>query len=154
MKQRSLESIIKEVLNDMNIDDDTYEAKIMMCHRKFNRLINRLCGDIDDMKDSSNKILFEENQVEVIKFILKQILSPNDNIIKNFPLQRIKMFRLMKWNNSSKMLLTSFVVMRNLATRNLATADLVARNLATKHLATRKQVTRNQEMRNPLIRMR
>lgn len=84
MKQRSLESIIKEVLNDMNIDDDTYEAKIMMCHRKFNRLINRLGGDIDDMKDSSNKILFEENQVEVIKFILKQILSPNDNIIKKF----------------------------------------------------------------------
>ena len=51
MKQRSLESIIKEVLNDMNIDDDTYEAKIMMCHRKFNRLINRLGGDIDDMKE-------------------------------------------------------------------------------------------------------
>ena len=84
MKQRSLESIIKEVLNDMNFDDDTYEAKIMMCHRKFNRLINRLGGDIDDMKDSSNKILFEENQVKVIKFILKQILSPNDNIIKKF----------------------------------------------------------------------
>ena len=61
MKQRSLESIIKEVLNDMNFDDDTYEAKIMMCHRKFNRLINRLGGDIDDMKDSSNKILFEES---------------------------------------------------------------------------------------------
>ncbi len=36
------------------------------------------------MKDSSNKILFEENQVVVIKFILKQILSPNDNIIKKF----------------------------------------------------------------------
>lgn len=67
MKQRSLESIIKEVLNDMNIDDDTYEAKIMMCHRKFNRLINRLGGDIDDMKDSSNKILFEENQSTVYK---------------------------------------------------------------------------------------
>ena len=26
MKQRSLESIIKEVLNDINIDDYTYEA--------------------------------------------------------------------------------------------------------------------------------
>lgn len=82
MSKRSLGSVIKEMLNEEKFPDD--ESYIKQCRRNFARLIEKLGGSIDDMKNSKNVIEFEEAEVPVIKVLLKSVFMSSDNPVGKF----------------------------------------------------------------------
>lgn len=81
MKQKTLGSIIKEVLSELDAEN---EASIRQCRRNFKKLIENLGGNIDDMKNSQDSIRFDEEEVPVIKSIIRQIFLSNNDVINSF----------------------------------------------------------------------
>lgn len=90
MSKRSLGSIIKEVLIENDLHDD--DSSVKQCRRGFTRLIEKLGGNIDDMKNSKNVIEFDEAEVPGIKFLLRNIFISGDNSIGDFLYSKDKDF--------------------------------------------------------------
>ncbi len=81
MSQISLGAIISDVLKERNVEN---EASIKQCRRNFTKLIEKLGGNIDDLKNCQNSIRFNEDEVPFIKFLILKIFLSSNNAINNF----------------------------------------------------------------------
>lgn len=81
MAERSLESIIKEMLREHNVEN---EANIRKYRRAFNSLIEKLGGDIEVLKKGKRTISFDETEIGFIKFIFNQLYRLDDSILNDF----------------------------------------------------------------------
>lgn len=79
MLQRSLESIIKEVLKENGAEN---EANVRKYRRYFYKLIEDLGGDIEVLRKGNRTISFDENEVDIIKIIINQLYSVDKSSLK------------------------------------------------------------------------
>lgn len=81
LAQRSLESIIKEVIEEAGVYN---EANVRKYRRYFYKLIEKMGGDIEVLKKGTRNISFDENEVGFIRSIIKTLCSFNKSTLSDF----------------------------------------------------------------------
>ena len=85
MGKVSFMSIVKEYIEEKGLnDDDKVDAYFRKSYRYLEDFIEKLGGNIDDMKSANNRIEFDESEIPSIKYLLRQFLASDKNTIKNF----------------------------------------------------------------------
>ncbi len=85
MGKVSFMSIVKEYIEEKGLNDDPkVDAYLRKSYRYLEDFIEKLGGNIDDMKSANHRIEFDESEIPSIKYLLRQFLASDKNTIKNF----------------------------------------------------------------------